>query len=51
MRYVQRIKRLKLNQPLTPHQQQTLERLKKRFNDVTAITHVPARYNQIVNHG
>lgn len=49
MRYVQRIKRLKANQPLTPYQIKKLEQLTKRFNDVTAIVSVPARYNLIVN--
>ena len=49
MRYIQRIKRLKASQPLTPYQQVTLNRLVKRFNDITQDVFVKPKYHQIVN--
>lgn len=49
MRYVQRIKRLKASQPLTPYQQATLSRLVNRFNTVTQDVFVKPKYEQIVN--
>jgi hypothetical protein len=49
MRYIQRIKRLKASQPLTPYQQATLNKLVKRFNDVTQDVFVKPQYNSIIN--